>query len=125
MSRPKKSRAHNLAAAWGDCKFIWGVPSPRKKMLGINTAQTFIARSQKRPVKVQGEQNITLDPITLSSPQRIALLLNVILLPRCFSKTFTDIMFFSLPSYVFTFLFNTYRLLFAVIIIISRLTSCN
>jgi len=48
---------------------------------------------------------------------------HVILLPGCFLKTFIDIMFFSLLFYVFTFLFNMYRLLFAVIL--SRLTSCN
>jgi len=124
MSRPKKNPEHTIWQPLGGIVSLFGgLPPPPKKMLGINTAQTLIARSQKRPIKVQGEQNITLDPITLSSPQRIALLLNVILLPGCFSKTFTDIMFFSLPSYVFTFLFNTYRLLFAVII--SRLTSCN
>ena len=45
--------------------------------------------------------NITLglDPIILSSPLRIARLLNVILLPECFLKTFIDIfdiMFLSL-----------------------------
>jgi len=75
--------------------------------------------------KFQDNINITLglDPITLSSPQRIVLLLNAILLPGCFSKTFIDIMFFSLLFYVFTFLFNMYRLLFTVIL--SRLTSCN
>ena len=38
-------------------------------------------------------QNITLglDPVTLSSPLRIARLLNVILLLGCFLKTFIDI----------------------------------
>jgi len=58
------------------------------------------------------DTNITLglDPITLSSPQRIARLLNVTFLPGSFSKTFIDTMFFSLLSYVFTFLFNMYRL---------------
>ena len=52
-------------------------------------------------------QNITLglDPITIRSQQRIARLLNVILLPGCFLKTFIDIMFFSLLFYVFTPLF--------------------
>ena len=44
-------------------------------------------------------------------------------LQGCFSKTFIDIVFFSLLFYVFTFLFNMYRLLFTVIS--SRLTSCN
>ena len=39
-------------------------------------------------------------PITLSSPQRTALLLNVILLPGCFLKTFIDITFFSLLFYL-------------------------
>ena len=73
-------------------------------------------------------QNITLglDPIALSSPQRIARLLNAILLLECFLKTFIDsfdIMLSSLLFYVFTFLFNMYRLLFTVIL--SRLTSCN
>ena len=63
--------------------------------------------------------NITLglDPMTLSSPQRIARLLNVILLPGCFLKTFIDIidiMFLSLLSYVLTFLFNMYRILFTL-----------
>ena len=65
-------------------------------------------------------------PIILSSPLRIARLLNVILLPGCFLKTFIaifDIMFSSLLSYVLTFLFNMYCLLFTVIS--SRLTSCN
>jgi len=57
------------------------------------------------------------------SPQRVARLLNVILLPGCFLKTFIDIMFFSLLFYVLTFPFNVYRLLFTVIL--SRLTSCN
>jgi len=42
-------------------------------------------------------------------------LLNVILLLECFSKTFIDIMFFSLLFYVFTFLFNMFRFLFTVI----------
>jgi len=45
------------------------------------------------------------------------------ILPGCFLKTFIDIMFFSWLFYVFTFLFNMYRLLFTVIL--SRLTSCN
>jgi len=70
-----------------------------------------------------GTKDTKYHPITLSSPQRIARLLNVILLPGCFLKTFIDTMFFSLISYVFKFLFNTYRLLFAVIL--SRLTSCK
>jgi len=39
------------------------------------------------------------------------------------TRTQADIMFFSLLFYVFTFLFNMYRLLFAVIL--SRLTSSN
>ena len=73
-------------------------------------------------------QNITLglDPIILSSLLRIARLLNVILLLGCLLKTFIDIfdiMFLSLLSYVLTFLFNMYCLLFTVIS--SRLTSCN
>jgi len=70
-------------------------------------------------------QNITLglDRITLSFPQRIARLLNVISLAGFFLETFIDIMFFSLLFYVLTFLFNMYRLLFTVIL--SRLTSCN
>ena len=72
-------------------------------------------------------QNITLglDPTTLSSPQRIARLLNVILLPArvLFEETFIGIMLFSLLFYVFTFLLNMYRLL--VTVILSRLTSCN
>jgi len=62
-------------------------------------------------------------PTTLSSPQRIDRLLNVILLPGCFLKTFIDIMFLSLLYYVLTFLFNTYRILFTVIL--SRFTGCN
>ena len=65
-------------------------------------------------------QNITLglDPIILSSPLRIARLLNVTLLLECFLKTFIDsidIMFLSLLSYVLTFLFNMYCLLSTVI----------
>ena len=73
-------------------------------------------------------QNIILglDPIILSSPLRIARLLNVTLLPGCFLKMFTDIfdiMFLSLLFYVLTFLFNMYSLLLTVIS--SRLTSCN
>jgi len=44
-------------------------------------------------------------------------------LPGCFLKTFIDIMFLLWLFYVFTFLFNMYRLLFTVIL--SRLTSCN
>ena len=45
-----------------------------------------------------GQQNITLglDSTTFSLPQRIARLLNVILLPGCYLMTFIDIMFFSL-----------------------------
>jgi len=69
-----------------------------------------------------GDITLGLDRITLSSPQRIALLLNVILLPGCFLKTFIDIMLFSLLFYVFTFLFYMYHLLFNVIS--SRLASC-
>jgi len=65
---------------------------------------------------VPGTMDTKYHPITLSS-------LNVILLPGCFLKTFIDTMFFSLISYVFKFLFNTYRLLFAVIL--SRLMSCK
>ena len=66
-------------------------------------------------------QNITLglDPTTLARRKKISWirLLNVILLPGCFVKTFIDIMFFftAMLFYVFTFLFNTYRLLFTVI----------
>jgi len=41
---------------------------------------------------------------------------------RMLLLTFIDIMFFSLLFYVFTFLFNMYLLLFAVIL--SRSTSC-
>ena len=73
-------------------------------------------------------QNIILglDPIILSSPLKMARLLNVTLLPGCFLKMFIDIfdiMFLSLLFYVLTFLFNMYSLLLAVIS--SRLTSCN
>jgi len=46
----------------------------------------------------------------------------VVLEPTLLTLTF-DIMFLSLLSYVLTFLFNMYRLLFTVIL--SRLTSCN
>jgi len=61
-------------------------------------------------------QNITLglDPITLSSPQRIAPLLNVILL---LGRLLT--LFFSCLFYVLTLLFNMYRL------ILSLLPCCN
>jgi len=44
-------------------------------------------------------------------------------LSGCCLKTFTDIMFFSLLFYLFTFLFNMWRLLFTVTL--SRLTSSN
>ena len=77
----------------------------------------------KQHSTLPGTKDTKYHPITLSSPQRIDRLLNVILLPGCFLKTFIDTMFFSLISYVFKFLFNTYRLLFAVIL--SRLTSCK
>ena len=46
-----------------------------------------------------------LRPRTFSSPHRTYLSLNVILLARCFSKTFIDIMLVTSLFYVFTFLF--------------------
>jgi len=75
------------------------------------------------PGTVDTKYHLRPRPHNLSSPQRIARLLNVILLPGFFLETFIDIMFFSLLFYVFTFLFNMYRLLFAVIL--SPLTTCN
>ena len=69
-------------------------------------------------------QNIILDPITSSSPQRTDLSLNVILLSGYFLKTFTDIMHVTLLFYVFTFLFLPASY-FIYRYFITRLASCN
>jgi len=71
-------------------------------------------------------QNITLglDTITLCSPQRTDLSLNVILLPGCFIKTFINMMLVTLLFYIFTFLFFT-CIVFYFPLCYHMLASCN
>jgi len=71
-------------------------------------------------------QNITLglDTITLCSPQRTDLSLNVIFLPGCFIKTFINMMLVTLLFYIFTFLFFT-CIVFYFPLCYHMLASCN